>query len=209
MAFSPFSNLSSPKHLNHTRGGEFARETRLTLVFFSQKELSFYIISGPPKEIQNLAFSGSVMWEKWTSKTGKLSFANETFGCFSSLLWLPKVDKNLSIRRSVIWENLSPIFSLSGCYYTEYIYIYIQSIECTWVSFLIWWNHHLQRQILMIFLSFVAYLEPELQQFEDRSIFVGISATRAPVAKPRWKGEDSMPELKPKLQLMIVPELLQ
>ena len=47
---------------------------------------------------------------------------------------------------------------------------------------LIWYNHHLQRQILMIFLFFgssIAHLEPELQQFEDRLIFAGISATGA------------------------------
>ena len=47
---------------------------------------------------------------------------------------------------------------------------------------LIWCDHHLQRQILMIFLFFgssIAHLEPELQQFEDRLIFAGISATGA------------------------------
>ena len=51
---------------------------------------------------------------------------------------------------------------------------------------LIWFDHHLRHQILMIFLFFgssIAHQEPELQRFEDQSIFVGISATRAPVAK--------------------------
>ena len=48
-------------------------------------------------------------------------------------------------------------------------------------------DHHLGHQILMIFLFFgssIAHLEPELQPFEDRSIFVGVSATQAAVAKP-------------------------
>ena len=48
---------------------------------------------------------------------------------------------------------------------------------------LIWCDHHLQRQILMIFLFFgssIAHQEPELQRFEDQLIFAGISAAGAP-----------------------------
>ena len=38
--------------------------------------------------------------------------------------------------------------------------------------------------IFLFFGSSIAHLEPELQRFEDRSIYVGVSATQAPVAKP-------------------------
>ena len=38
--------------------------------------------------------------------------------------------------------------------------------------------------IFLFFGSSIVHLEPELQRFEDRSIFAGVSATQAAVAKP-------------------------